>query len=157
MRTFTNRNKINGISFHHRTSQRGISTKSTLSQYFNLNDLMQQIKKESPSHLTVKEIQYFLCDQGRNEIHTHVSICAEIISKWTGIIKTMERCFPFRDFTMIKNTFHYNKNDSFECVLNELEVFLEAKKLLALWRHRLSIFEMIVEAQGSLRFLKINK
>jgi len=69
----------------------------------------------------------------------------------------MERCFPFRDFTTIKDTFNYNKNDSFECVLNELEVFLEAKKLLALWRHRLSIFEMIVEAQASLRFLKINK
>jgi len=155
MRTLSNRNKIHGISFHHRTSQRCVRTKSSLSQYFNLNELRLQIKEESPYDLSAKEIQYFMCDQGRNEIHSHVSICVETIAKWVGIIKTMERCFPQRDFININANFDYE--DEIKCILSELEVFLESKKLLALWRHRLSIFEMIVEAQGSLRFVKFKK
>ena len=109
MRAFTNRNKIHGISFHHRTSQRRVRTKSSLSQYFNLTDLSLQIKNESPANLSIKEIQYFMCDQGRNEIHTHVSICAETISKWTGIVKTMERCFPQREFSDLNLISNKNK------------------------------------------------
>ena len=33
-----------------------------------------------------------MCDQGRNEIHTLVSLCTDNISKWDGNCKTMDRC-----------------------------------------------------------------
>lgn len=152
MRVFSNHRKIHGISFHHRSAQRKSISKSSLSTYFDLNDLLFQIHNESPAALAAFEIRYFLCDQGRNEIHTHVSECADFISKWTGIVKTMERCFPQRSFSSSDFFSKLCGDEEFEYITNELEVFLSAKKLLALWKHRLHMFEMIVEAQGSLRF-----
>lgn len=156
MKVFSHRNKIHGITFHHRTSQRRIKTKSTLRDYFNLNHLIAQINEESPDNLDKENIAYLMCDQGRNEIHTLVSLCTDSISKWDGIIKTMDRCFTFanlekKEFTL--NSF-LEQDDCLIAAIEELEVYLEAKKLLALWKHKLKILEMIVEAQGSLRFLR---
>ena len=154
MRVFSSRRKIHGISFHHRSAQRKSVSKSSISSYFDLEALLFQIKSESPISLKTDDIQYFLCDQGRNEIHTHVSECTDSISKWTGIVKIMERCFPYRDFLGSNIIGDICSDKDFEYIDNELEIYLSAKKLLALWRHRLFMFEMIVEAQGSLRFSK---
>lgn len=156
MKVFSHRNKIHGITFHHRTSQRRIKTKSTLRDYFNLNHLITQINEEYPDNLDKENIAYLMCDQGRNEIHTLVSLCTDNISKWDGIVKTMDRCFTFanlekKEFTL--NSF-LEQDDCFIAAIEELEVYLEAKKLLALWKHKLKILKMIVEAQGSLRFVR---
>ncbi|APJ03548.1 hypothetical protein [Silvanigrella aquatica] len=155
MRTFSNRYKIHGVSFHHRSTQFvGRREKSTLSKAFHLDDLLIQIKTESPIALSAKDIRNFLCDQGRNEIHTHVSECTELIAKWSGIVKIMERCFPQRHLSSSEFLEKSEFDDEYNYIHNELEVFLSAKKLLSLWKHRLFIFEMIVEAQDSLRFCK---
>ncbi len=158
MRVFSNRRKIHGVSFHHRSSQRRVNPKSfSLSAYFDLKELLFQIESESPRVLTPSDICYFMCDHGRNEIHTHVSECTDFISKWTGIVKAMDRCFPLRSFSGSDSLGKLGSDDEFEFIANELEVFLSAKKLLALWKHRLIMFAMIVEAQDSLRFHKFSK
>ena len=158
MRIFSSRRKIHGVSFHHRSAQRkGVPKTYSLSDYFELEGLLHQIRNESPTALAPLDIHYFLCDQGRNEIHTHVSECTDYISKWAGIVKTMDRCFPFKSFSGSDFLGKLGNDEDFEIVANELEVFLSAKKLLALWKHRLIMFEMIVEAQDSLRFHKFTK
>ncbi len=156
MKVFSHRNKIHGITFHHRTSQRRIKTKSTLRDYFNLNHLITQINEEYPDNLDKENIAYLMCDQGRNEIHTLVSLCTDNISKWDGIVKTMDRCFTFANLEKKEFTLNYflEQDDCFIAAIEELEVYLEAKKLLDLWKHKLKILEMIVEAQGSLRFVR---
>ncbi len=156
MKVFSHRNKIHGVTFHYRTSQRRIQTKSALRDYFNLNHLIMQIHEELPENLDKKNIAYLMCDQGRNEIHTLVSICTDSISKWDGIVKTMDRCFTFANLE--KKEFALNgyleQDEHFIAAIEELEVYLEAKKLLALWKHKLKILEMIIKTQGSLRFLR---
>ena len=156
MKVFSHRNKIHGITFHHRTSQRRIKTKSTLRDYFNLNHLITQINEEYPDNLDKENIAYLMCDQGRNEIHTLVPLCTDNISKWDGIVKTMDRCFTFANLEKKEFTLNYflEQDDCFIAAIEELEVYLEAKKLLDLWKHKLKILEMIVEAQGSLRFVR---
>jgi hypothetical protein len=158
MRVFSRCRKIQGVSFHHRSSQRKNNAKSSsLSTYFDLEALLSQIRSESPRSLAPLEIRYYLCDQGRNEIHTHVSECTDFISKWTGIVKTMDRCFPLKSFLGSDSLGKVRGEEEIEYLASELEVFLSAKKLLALWKHRLIMFEMIVEAQDSLRFHKFSK
>jgi hypothetical protein len=158
MRVFSSRRKIHGVSFHHRSAQqKSAPTSFSLSAYFDLDGLLFQIRSESPNALAPLDIRYFLCDQGRNEIHTHVSECTDFISKWTGIVKTMDRCFPQRSFSGSDFLGKLDSDEEFEYITNELEVFLSAKKLLALWKHRLFMFEMIVEAQDSLRFHKFSR
>ncbi|MGY3804298.1 hypothetical protein ACWNT8_09575 [Pigmentibacter ruber] len=155
MKTFKNRNYIHGISFHHRSSQKRVKTKSSFSEYFNINELNFAIKQGRPDNLESESIFYLLCDQGRNEINSLVSICTENITKWDGIIKTLDRCFAFSNLERKEyslDTFN-DQEDLFLTALEEIDVYLEAKKLLLLWKHKLKILEMIVEAQGSLRFL----
>ncbi|WGL59586.1 hypothetical protein QEJ31_13730 [Pigmentibacter sp. JX0631] len=152
MKTFKNRNYIHGISFHHRSSQRRIKTRSSISEYFNISELRLAINKGLPQNLAAESIFYLLCDQGRNEINSLVSICTENITKWDGIVKTLDRCFSFSNLER-KDYFLGEQEDIFIIAREEIDVYLEAKKLLSLWKHKLKILEMIVEAQGSYRFL----
>lgn len=159
MRVFSSRQKIHGISFHHRSAQKKAALKTpSLSSYFELDALLFQIQNDYPAIISLSDIYYFLCDQGRNEIHTHVSECVDHISKWSGIIQTMQRCFPQkRGLNLDSFEIIEENNEVYECISQELEIFLSAKKVLALWKHRLTIFEMIVNAQDSLKnFIKIN-
>lgn len=156
MRTFYGRHnqKIRGVTFHHRSLKRSSRLKSKLNDFFEYHTLYSEIERETPTPLSQNEIRYFLCDQGRNEIHTHVAICVEFISKWSGILKIIERCF-LQNITkenMLESSLAFVDELDATCS-TELEIFLSAKRVLSLWQHRLRIFEMITEAQGSLRNL----
>ncbi|KAB8033778.1 hypothetical protein [Fluviispira multicolorata] len=159
MRSINYRKKIHGISFQHRSSQPIYKKKKTfLSDYFDLEELAYQIEIETPKSMRSSDIHYLLCDHGRNEINTFVSECVDSISKWTGIIKTMERCFLKENILQTDLFFEEKFSDENIYKHKELEIFLSTKSLVLLWRHRLAIIEMIVEAQGSLRnFPYINK
>lgn len=126
---------------------------TSLRSSLDLDDIIAQIRTDCPVNLQRQHILQLLCDQGRNEIHTLVSLCTEGISKWSGIVKTLERCFTFANLEKKEFALDVlNENDDyFVYKLEELEAYLEAKKCLALLKHKLKILEMIVEAQGSLR------
>ncbi|BBH52922.1 hypothetical protein [Fluviispira sanaruensis] len=149
------RKKIKGVSFHHRSSQPIYKkNKKYLSEYFDLEILDNQIKIETPLPMYAQDIRNLMCDQGRNIINTFVSECVDSIAKWTGIIKAMERCFMNEN--LYQSELYLTENFCDENIYKnkELEIFLSTKSLLALWRHRLAMLEMIVEAQGSLRNIK---
>ena len=146
------RHKIKGISFHHRTSQKSKRHKSQFQDFFNLNELDQQIKKETPKAFTHFDIRRFLMDHGRNEINAQISLCIDLSTKWNGILKVYERCFPdnfFISSESIANTLDENSNNHF--VSQEIELYLGIKKCVWLWKHNLSILEMSAQAQYDMR------
>jgi len=141
------RNKIHGISFHHRSSKKFRKATSKLQDFFNLDELYQQIKKETPTHFSNWDIKRFLGDHGRNEINSQISMCIDFISKWSAILKVCERCFPDRYFL----NFEYITQTNDALIGNEIDIYLSIKKLIRLWRHNLNIVEMSAEAQYFLR------
>ncbi|MES2613968.1 MAG: hypothetical protein V4591_00980 [Bdellovibrionota bacterium] len=147
------RNKIKGISFHHRTSQKGRKQKSKLQDFFDLDSLYVQIKNENPQNFTRSDIQRFLRDHGRNEINSQISRCIDFSTKWTGILKVVERCFPDKcllSAEYLVQSFGENAQTSYfqnSYFQDEIEIYLLIKKLIWLWKHNLNILEMTAQAQ----------
>jgi hypothetical protein len=144
------KNKIKGITFHHKSQKRSIKSDYKLDQFFNLDDLYLQIKNDTPTKLTNYDIKRLLADLGRNEINSQISSCIDFSTKWNGILKVIERCFPNKYFLSSE---YICMEDNFE-IADELEIYLAIKRLIALWRHNLNILEMTAQAQYSIPFEK---
>lgn len=141
------KNKIKGISFHHRSHKKSKNQNYRIHDFFNLDELYLQIKKETPSRFSPTDIKRFLCDHGRNEINSRISQCIDFCAKWNGILKLCERCFPDKYF--LNQSFLKNSQDELlETIFeDEIEIYLLIKKLIRLWKHNLSILEMTAQAQ----------
>ena len=146
---------MKGISFHHRSNKKSIKQTYKLQDFFNLDELYLQIKKETPAYFTNTDIKRLLGDHGRNEINSQISRCVDFISKWRGILATIERCFPssFDNQIFLGNSPFGdeislgNLNLGNSPLGDEVEIYLTIKKLIGLWKHNLNILEMTAEAQ----------
>ncbi len=146
------KNKIAGISFHHRSSKKFAKHRHSLQEFFNLEDLHQQIQRETPIQFTNKDIRRFLYDHGRNEINSQISQCIDFSAKWTGVLKVIERCFPDKYFLNPAHLIQPMEESSHLTSLsNEIEIYLLIKRLIGLWKHNLNILEMAAQAQYFVR------
>ncbi len=146
------KNKIKGISFHHRSGKKSLKHAHKLRDFFNIDELYLQIKKETPTRFTNRDIKRFLGDHGRNEINSQISQCVDFISKWTGILKVVERCFPNKYFLNHDYLTQMSHSPLEESALeNDIEIYLFIKKLIGLWKHNLHILEMTAQAQYFVR------
>ena len=137
------RNRMKGISFHHRTSKISAKHKHRLKDFFNLDELYLQIKNETPTPFNNQDIKRFLGDHGRNEINSQISRCIDTSTKWSGILNVVERCFPQKAFLHPE----YLIQNEHSTIEEEVEVYLLIKKSIALWKHNLHILEMTAQAQ----------
>lgn len=140
------KNKIKGISFHHNSARKNKNYKSSIHDFFNLDELYLLLKKDTPAAFTNLDIRRFLLDHGRNEINSRISLCLEYTTKWKGILNVIEKCFPNHSLIYSNELNLYHYDDMGE--LNEIELYLHIKKLIGLLKHNLSILEMAAQAQN---------
>ena len=136
---------MKGISFHHRSNKKTIKQIHKLQDFFNLDELYLQIKKETPAYFTNTDIKRLLGDHARNEINSQISRCVDFSSKWIGILKVIEHCFPssFDNRIFLGNEISLENSP----LKDEVEIYLLIKKLIGLWKHNLNILEMTAQAQ----------
>lgn len=143
---------MRGVSFRHRSSKKFHSPKYKLQDFFSLHDLSLDIEKDTPPILSNQDVKRFLFDHGRNEINSQISRCIDFISKWSGILKVCERCFPNRSFLNAETILDLSEDPKNIWTLNnEVEIYLSIKKLIFHWKHNLQIIEMSSQAQYYLR------
>jgi hypothetical protein len=142
------RHKIKGISFHHRPGKRSQKKHQRFSDFFSLSELQRQLETESPTPFTPVDIRRLLGDHGRHEINSTISLCIELTTKWKGVLKVLERCFPehaFMSSSFLKH--HWQEEDSQSLLEQEIQIYLWIKKNLWIWKHNLHILQMTAQAQ----------
>jgi len=140
--------KIKGISFTHRANGKFAKQTYKLQDFFNVDELYLQIKSETPNAFSSADIRRLLGDHGRNEINSQISRCVDFSSKWIGILKVIERCFPdkyFLNAEYLSNNSDVSLNNA--TMEESVEIYLLIKKLIGLWKHNLAMLEMTAQAQ----------
>lgn len=142
------KNKIKGISFSHRSRQDKRTTKTPLRDVYDFTALREHIAYDTPQPLQNSDIRRLLEEHGRNEINMLASRCVDAITKWRNIIKTVEGKFRATGSTLYADFLGRDAEPAF--LLEEVTLYLDAKKILFLWQHNLTLLEMIVGGQKSL-------
>lgn len=142
------KNKIKGVSFTHRSRQRTRRAKTTLRNTYNVTELRAHIAQDTPQPLQNHDIRRLLEEHGRNEINMLASRCVDAIVKWRNLIKMVEGKFRSTSSNLYANFLDWESEPAF--LLEEVTLYLDAKKTLFLWQHNLAVLEMIVGTQKSL-------
>ena len=139
------RNRISGISFRKR-SFRKRQAKIEAINPLDLDELYLQAKSDDPAPLTRAQIFELLGEHGRHILNSLQSDCVDKVARWTGILDLIKKNFnSINVFEQEKDLLE--RNDFFSRLNSETEVYLEAKRLVLLWKHKLIILEMIANAQ----------
>ncbi len=130
------------------------------SDRINIKEVQRLLIESKPSLYSSKDIHRFLQDLGRNEINSRISQCVEELQKWRGVLKILRYKFNENDisqFLRAEKISHDNfDGELFQECIQELETYIEAKKVFWLWKHNLNILEMSAQAQFYLSY-KSNK
>ena len=158
--------KIKGIStkkssfFSQGATIRSSFQKEDFLNSLNLKYIEQELRTDFPPQFNHKDIKRLMHDLAHAEIHTHANQCVDLMGKWSSIVKTLENNLEL-NHALKKETFVSDflkeRKDKEKTLpeLNEkitqmrefLTLYLEVKKMLFLFKHNLSILEMIVNTQ----------
>lgn len=158
--------KIKGIStkkssfFSQSVGSRSLFQKEDFLNSLNLKHIEQELRTDSPIQFNHKDIKRLMQDLAHTEIHTRANQCVDLMGKWTSIVKTLENNLEL-NHALKKETFVSDflkeRKDKEKTLpeLNEkithmrefLSLYLEVKKTIFLFKHNLSILDMIVNVQ----------
>lgn len=130
-----------------------------------------ELKSALPQPFSHSEIYSLLCDLGRQRLHTLVSDCIDHTSHWRQVSSVLDR-----QLNRVQNSQIRKMESSSDLLLLNGDdagywpgantdprqwLALEVKRVYRLWKHRLSMLEMIADAQNpaqwEMRFLKNSK
>lgn len=128
-----------------------------MSHILDVETVYQHVKKDAPKPLSPLDIRRLLYEHGRNELNTRLGICIDIVAKWNGVLKQIDKRFSLNASQMRHTTIAdeedltQNPYSHLKQSVYDMELYLEIKRLLFATKHQIHILEMIVQTQQSLR------
>lgn len=101
-----------------------------------------ELLEGAPNPLTPADVARLLGDFGRHELHTHVSECIDHCAHWRQVVHRLDRG---GDKPVDRRMLGDEGEDTPD---GESNALVEARRVHFLWRHRLTILELIARGQA---------
>ena len=149
MTTFPRR-RIRGISFRHTRPGNPQANRKFRPDLVPLVTLStHEMARAKPKPFDKSDIHRLLCDLGRQELHTLVTDCIEHVAHWRQITSRLRPIVEeVREFAEAVHL-TFSENATLPQRTDWILAYLEAQAVYRLWRHRLTMLEMIADAQSS--------
>lgn len=109
----------------------------------------QDLSKGAPLPLKPEDVTRLLADFGRQEVHTQISECIDHCGHWRQVVHRLAlRGGGTRDRRLLESDGEVTLMETLLASSAE-GALVEARRVQWLWRHRLTVFEMIAGAQLS--------
>lgn len=151
------KNRIRGVSFHRKGS--GIGASRFQENAVRLPEDIVRLSKEElrrgrPQNLTSQQVAHLLLDSQRHELHQLVIECIDHVTHWKQLAQALEKYLsrPSHGVSLELACGMDNvENEDTRFSNEKLNFALEVRSIFLLWKHRLSILELIAEAQPFLK------
>lgn len=143
--------RIRGVSFRRnvtRSHGQRASISAPLPEGFSLTHKM--LDDAKPPHLCTREVRKLLLDTRRHEVHALVSETIEHLSHWKQISHALDS-YLLLDANGRSSSFNWDDDVPRNHEERRL-LAVEVRSVFLMWRHRLSMLELIADAQPFLGY-----